>query len=309
MDFVDLILRLIGAFYVFASFVAARVAATSLLLDRAIAAITLDKPARADVLKAYWLLAASVLLMAGGAALLVLLGLAVWAFLASALGQAVYLFYLAPRYFDAADPPDAAGRRQSTNAFVIYLVATACVVWAYGDGRLTRVSEAAWPALVIPAVLVVALLAYVLRSSRGLASYGQDESVEDERLAQDEWEEAGAPPPDLSAATSVKVMADYFCEPLWVSGPDLSSNVLPAELGLSPGLSRDLIQWADAFDNSIDHDNPAVRLWSDEEHAAHVRLGRSLAVRVARERPDLIVYAVDAENRAVDVRADDDAES
>ena len=104
-------------------------------------------------------------------------------------------------------------------------------------------------------------------------------------------------------------MADYYSEPLWVSGPDLSScNVQPAELGLSPELSRELIQWADAFDSSLDHDNPAVSLWSDEEHAAHTALGRSLAVRVASERPDLTVYAVDSENQPIAVRDDDDAE-
>lgn len=300
MDAIDVLLRLVGAFYVFGAFVAARASVMSLLVDRAIAAITLDKPAREDVLKAYWLLAASVLLMASGATLLVLLDVAVWAFLASALGQALYLFYLAPRYFDAAEPPDATGRRQSTNAFVIYLVVTALVVWAFGDGRLMSVGEASWPVLVIPAVLVAALLAYVWKNSGGAAADA------DQDAGEDAWEE-DASPLDLSRATSVKVMADHYCEALWVSGPDLSSNMPPGDLGLSPELARDLIAWADAFDTSLDHDNPAVSLWSPEEHDAHVTLGQSLAVRLARERPDLIVYAVDSLGRPFEVHADDDA--
>jgi uncharacterized MAPEG superfamily protein len=71
--------------------------------------------------------------------LMLLVDLAAWVFAASALAQAAYLFVLAPRYFDVADPPDAGGRRQSTNAFVVYCAATALVLWALFTGRL-----AAW---------------------------------------------------------------------------------------------------------------------------------------------------------------------
>ena len=35
------------------------------------------------------------------------------AFAASALAQAAYIYVLAPRYFDAAEAPDARGRRQT----------------------------------------------------------------------------------------------------------------------------------------------------------------------------------------------------
>ena len=291
MDVVDLLLRLIGAFYVFAAYMAARAGVMSLLIDRAIAAISLEQPARADILKAYWLLAASVLVMASGATLLFLLDVAVWAFLASALGQAIYLFVLAPRYFDAEEPPDEVGRRQTINAFTIYLVATAFVVWAFGDGRLSSVAVASWVALAGSSALVVALVGYIMKNSGGAASDTQHAPLQNLR-DDDEWD-ISQQPSGLSGPKSVKVMADYDCHPLWLSHNGFESNVSAAELGLSSELTRDLNEWAQAFDSALNRDDPATSLWSDEEHGAHMRLGRPLAERLARERPDLVVHVLD----------------
>ena len=124
MDAVELGLRARGAFYVFAGYVATRAALTSHLIDRALAAISGAKPAPAETAQSLWLLAAANLILIGGAALVLLLDAAAWIFVASALGQAAYLFVVAPVYFDASDPPDPNGRRQSTNAFVVYAAAT-----------------------------------------------------------------------------------------------------------------------------------------------------------------------------------------
>lgn len=301
MDAIDLLLRFVGAFYVFAAYVGARASLMSLLIDRAIAAIALEKPARADLMKSYWLLAASVIVMAGGAALLFLLDIAVWAFLASAIGQAVYLFYAAPRYFDAEDPPDAVGRRQSINAFVIYLVATAFVVWAASAGRLWSIADVSWPLLVIPAAMVAAHIAYVLWMARkpaggaagafGAAPFG---GADDE------------PPRPLSEAKVVKIMADYYTHPLWALDKDLKGDIAPEEMGLSLELTQDLNDWAAAYNASLNHEDPAQSLWSEEQHKAHDAMARPLAVRLARERPDLLVYVLEPEIGVVPVRADDD---
>lgn len=306
MDVVDLLLRLIGAFYVFAAYMAARAGVMSLLIDRAIAAISLEQPARADVLKAYWLLAASVLVMASGATLLFLLDVAVWAFLASALGQAIYLFVLAPRYFDAEEPPDEVGRRQTINAFTIYLVATAFVVWAFGDGRLSSVAEASWVALAGSSALVVALVVYIMKNSGGASSDTQHAPLQN-ASDDDEWE-ISQQPSGLSGPKSVKVMADYDCHPLWLSHNGFESNVSAAELGLSPELTRDLNEWAQAFDSALNRDDPATSLWSDEEHGAHMRLGRPLAERLARERPDLVVHVLDPDRGIEEVPGDGTSE-
>lgn len=306
MDVVDLLLRLIGAFYVFAAYVAARAGVMFLLIDRAIAAISLGQPARADILKAYWLLTASSLVMASGAGLLFLLDIAVWAFLASSLGQALYLFVLAPRYFDAEEPPDEDGRRQTINAFIIYLVATAFVVWAFGDGRLSSVVEASWLALAGASALVVALVGYIIRNSGGAAADTQHAPLPNP-TDDDEWE-ISEQPVGLSEAKSVKVMADYDCHPLWLADNGFARNVSASELGLSPELTRDLNAWAHAFDSALNRDDPSTSLWSDEEHGAHMRLGRPLAERLARERPDLVVHVLDPDRGMEEVSGDDTSE-
>lgn len=307
MDAIEILLRLIGAFYVFAAFVAARASVMSLLIDRAIAAIALERLAISELLKSYWLLAASLLVMVGGAALLFLIDIAVWAFLASAIGQAAYLFYLAPRYFDAEDPPDETGRRQTTNAFVVYLIATAVVVWAYGAGYLRGVGEVSWPTLIVPAAIVGAHIAYIVRhvsgsaSDSGLGAHGDDEDGGDRNG--DDSVHASRP---LSDATRVKVMADYGCHPLWAMDEDLCGDIAPEALQLSSELVRDFHEWAQAYDASLNSEDPADSLWSDSEHEDHMARGRPLAIRLARERPDLVVYVMDPKHGLVEVHEDDE---
>lgn len=160
MDAIDLGLRLIGAFYAFAGYVATRAGLTSHLIDRAIAAISAKKPTAIENAQAVWLLAAAALVLAGGIALMLLLDAAVWLFVASALGQALYIGYVAPKFFDAADPPDPNGRRQTTNAFVIYAAATALVIWADFSGRLKSWEQVPAPLLALAAAAVLAHVAY-----------------------------------------------------------------------------------------------------------------------------------------------------
>ncbi len=135
IELTDIFLRAMGAFYAFAGVVATRVGLTSHFLDQAIAAIAAKKPTRAENAQAAWLLAGAAMVLVAGVLLLAGLELAAWAFLATAAAQATYIYYVAPRYFDVADPPDARGRQQTTNAFVIFSAATAFVVWAAYRGR------------------------------------------------------------------------------------------------------------------------------------------------------------------------------
>ena len=303
MDAIDLLLRFVGAFYVFAAYVGARASLMSLLIDRAIAAIGGQPPPRAELLKSYWLIAASVIVMIGGATLLFLLDVAVWAFLASSVGQAMYLFYAAPRYFDAEDPPDETGRRRSLNAFIIYVVATALVVWAAGAGRLASVTEVSWPLVAIPAAMVAAHVIYVLWMARKPAG-ASTASPFDAPLS---GGADGEPSRPLSEAKVVKVMADYYTHPLWALDQDLHGDIAPEELGLSAELTRDLNEWAEAYTASLDPDDPAKSLWSDERHETHAAMARPLARRLARERPDLTVYVLEQDIGVVPVHAEDES--
>lgn len=295
LEIADIALRLIGAFYAFAGYVATRAGLTSYFIDRAIAAIALKKPTAAETAQTAWLLCAAMLILVGGVLLMLLLDLAAWAFAASSLAQVAYLFFLAPRYFDVDDPPDPRGRRQSINAFVVYTAATAFVLWAALTGRLVPWRDMPWPLLALAGAAVAAHVAHTIwllaKAPAGQSPHSG--------LAN------GNGPPDPLLSRRVKVMADYDCHPLWTLDEGRYGDFAPEELGLSPELTRDLDAWAEAYTASLNRDDPARSLWTEEQHRAHEKDGRPLAVRLARERPDLMVYVLDGSTGVVEVHADE----
>lgn len=301
MDGVKIVLCAIGAFYAFAGHVATRAALTSHFVDRAIAAIEGKRPSRVETVQSYWLLSAAALVLASGVALLFLLDVAAWLFLASAMGQALYLFCLAPLLFDVADPPEAGGRRGSVNAFVVYAAATALVVWAVARGELESWQDVAWPWLALPAAVVGAHVGYVVWTiARAPAAPAFALPQGALRLAA---EKANGDP---SRSTRIKVMADVGTNPLWALDDNLDGDFPPDRLDLSPELTRDLNEWAEAFASAPDPDDPDVSRWSDAQHKAHDARGWALAARLAREKPDRIIYVVDAQSGdLVEVAPDD----
>lgn len=303
MPGIEILLWIVGAFYAFAGFAATRAGLTSHFMDRAIAAISARKPAAAETMQSYWLLAAAAVIGAGGLALMFLIDVAVWLFVASAAGQAIYLLYLAPRIFDRNEAPDAAGRRSTINAFLIYLASTALVIWAYRNGKLLSIEQSSWPALAIPAALFLAHVVYVVRT---LAGSPPAPGLLSGLAASDGGEDAS---PDLDPAetTRIKVMADYYRYPLWALDEERYGDFPPEALGLSSELTHDLNVWAEAFTASLDTDDPATPKWSDEEAAAHAAMARPLAIRLARERPDRTVFILEDGIGVVEVRANEEA--
>ncbi len=164
VDFTDVALRLIGAFYAFAGVVATRGGLMSRLLDTAIAAIGGDKPNAAETVRALWMVSAGIVILAGGVALMLRIELAAWLFVLSALLQGLYLSVVAPHYLDPSDPPDATGRRQTTNAFILYLAATAFVLWAQATGRFHDWRTVPTPLLILAIAAVAGYGAYALGS-------------------------------------------------------------------------------------------------------------------------------------------------
>lgn len=304
-DITDVALRLVGAFYVFGGVLAARAGLMSQLLDRAIAGISGRRPTRVENAEAAWLLASAILLLAGGAALMLLLDLAFWLFLTSAAGQLAYLTVIAPRWFDVTDPPDPQGRQGSRNAFVIYLAATAFVTWAYYTERLVDWRDAPWPLVSLVAAAVLGFGAWTAwAASRPLASPALAQMDEYDGIIGDA-DASESVSSDPSQSQRVKVMADYGCHPLWALDPGLYGNIEPSALGLSPELVHDLDAWAKAYDGSLDRENPGESLWTDTDHRVHGAAGRVLAVRLAQERPDLQVYVIEPTIGVVEVHADE----
>lgn len=56
---------------------------------------------------------------------------------------------------------------------------------------------------------------------------------------------------------TIKLMADYFCFPLWVVDPVEVGNVNPESLPISQGLKDMLLNWAKEYDRTVDMDDPS----------------------------------------------------
>ncbi|SFV38726.1 hypothetical protein [Hyphomicrobium facile] len=301
----EIALGIVGAFYAFAGWLATRAALTSLFMDLAIAGISGQKPKAAETAQSYWLLAAANLILAGGVALVIRADFAMWLFLLSAFGQAFYLYYLAPQIFDHEEPPDATGRAQTRNAFVLYLAATAFVVWAASRDALMSWQEVPGPLLAAAVAAVVAHFGYVLWMVVGPGSMRASASASplawSDEAAWPDDENPSALESDPSQSRSIKLMADFHTYPLWAMDEHLYGDFPPEKLGLSQELSADLNAWADAFTSSLNSDDPANSLWSDEQHRAHQAEARPLALRIAKERPDLKIYIAVGAGNAVEV--------
>jgi hypothetical protein len=299
VELTDIVLRVIGAFYAFAGLVATRSAMMSRFIDEALAAISLQKPKPAETARSVWMFAGAALVFAGGVFLLAGLKLAAWTFAASALAQASYIYVVAPRYLDADDPPDAQGRQQTTNAFVIYAAATAFILWAAYRGRLVGVGEVSTPALVAVGGALLLYAGYVGKSlwwrprqtSSGISAFA------------DRGDAGPVLPPHESKR--IKVMADYQCDPLWALDEERYGCFAPEMLDVSPELAADLNAWALAYATSLNLDDPATGNWTDAQYAAHAAEGRRLAGRLKRERPDLMIYVMEPDIGVVEIHPDE----
>lgn len=55
---------------------------------------------------------------------------------------------------------------------------------------------------------------------------------------------------------SLKLMADYYCHPLWHVSSDELGDINPSELPLSSTLQAELSNWARAYDETLNMDTP-----------------------------------------------------
>jgi hypothetical protein len=57
--------------------------------------------------------------------------------------------------------------------------------------------------------------------------------------------------------TSIKVMTDYHCFPLWHYGTDEVGEIEPTSLPISKELSSSLMAWAAEYDATLNENDPA----------------------------------------------------
>ena len=83
----------------------------------------------------------------------------------------------------------------------------------------------------------------------------------------------------------IRLMADYFCHPLWHDGGVEVGDIDPASLPISDALKNDLGAWARAFDAILDMDDPANKggFESPQARDDFAARGASLAQRLRDE--------------------------
>jgi hypothetical protein len=100
-------------------------------------------------------------------------------------------------------------------------------------------------------------------------------------------QETGAP--NWDRMTAVKIMCDYDCHPCWAANGGAVGCVPPSVLQISSDLEDALLSWQNRFDASINRDDPADPIWTQEECLAHEAEGLALAARVKAERPEMTI--------------------
>jgi hypothetical protein len=272
----------IGAFYVLAGLVVLRSMMMSQLLDKALAAITL-KHDRKEEMRTRVLSVGALLTLASGAGLAILSPLALPLFAANAAVQGGYLVW-AERDLKPEDESEARGRKQTKNAYVIYLAATAFVIWCAAQGVL-RPWSAGWQALAIDVVIVAAvtvgLWAFIHRPRRRAPStYDDDEAPADDATHDDDPAPPYNPPP-FEMPKRLRFAPEWNCHPLW--DIDTGNTVSPWLLPISQDLMARIEEWDDTWQATYVHDDPRESGFkNDADYQAYLKEGRELAAELKK---------------------------
>lgn len=159
----EFLLPAIGVFYAFAGIVALRAACFGSFIDQALAQIEGRAEAAASRWRRRWLIAAALLVAAGGFALIPRWQGASVLFVISVIGQVVYFGLIAPRFLDPADPPSPEGRASSLRAFALYILSTALVITGQAQGALAPLPAVSGITAAISLVVFVITAGVVLR--------------------------------------------------------------------------------------------------------------------------------------------------
>lgn len=91
--------------------------------------------------------------------------------------------------------------------------------------------------------------------------------------------------------SAIKLMPDYDCYPLWYYESDDVGVINPEELGLPEQLVKDLLAWADAFDDTLNRSDPIKSGFATQAaHEDFVKQGLALAQQLKQVLPDTPIY-------------------
>ena len=260
----EIALRLVGTFYVFAGILGMRAMVMDHLLDQMLAGITL-KPIPQKEHRRRWLLTASTLAIGmGGMALMVLSPWAAPLFLFGTAGQAVYLVW-ARTAFPPENELEHTGRRQTINAALLYGLVTVLVCAAALSGLLRDWLDP-W-ALLIPTSSLALLLPigrHFLWRPRQLSRWTEPEPVEPDPLAPPR---AVALQPQWGGAILIDADRDEFVD---------------YDLFVPPALSERIWRWGQVFHAGDDHESKEFWVqFTDRAHeAAHRAEGEAIVAEL-----------------------------
>lgn len=262
----DILPRIVGIFYLLSGMAGLHVMAMDVLMDKALAAITLKPTPGAEIIRRRLLTSGSFAVGVSGAALMVLSLWAVPLFLLAGALQLGWLLW-AHKGYPTEGELDEKGRRQTTMAAIIYGTMTAAVVWLGVSGRLFDWRDP-WALFIPVAALALGLFGFrhMVWNRRRRPTWDKDEPAP-------QYQIPPAPPRVLLAPT-------WGFYPLRNADNDdgiAYGDYLPEEL------ADRLYVWTLAFHGSDDDQTREYWAWFDtpEDEAAHRLEGAALVPELA----------------------------
>jgi hypothetical protein len=242
------------------------------LMDKVLAGLTLESTPSREVFRRFMLAAGSYVVGLSGAALMVLSLWAVPLFVLATALQASWLIWAKTNY-PPETPLEMKGRRQSTNAAVLYAVVGAAVAWSALAGVLRPWSDL-W-ALFIPISgigLVVFAARHLLWKAKPASSWDQKEhdDPEDEELY-------GPPPPPPKRIRLEPNWGGHDVLDAQTGKPVPYFDYVPHDLGIR------IHKWTQAFYSGDDYTDQ--ELWAEfetpEDETAHRAEGEALVAELS----------------------------
>lgn len=83
---------------------------------------------------------------------------------------------------------------------------------------------------------------------------------------------------------TIKLMADYQCYPLWHVSPNEFGDIDPRSLPISALLSKELLDWATTYDNTLNWEDPWCSGFENDEAVESFKSqGMKLAEQLRQE--------------------------
>ena len=89
----------------------------------------------------------------------------------------------------------------------------------------------------------------------------------------------------------IKLMADYQCHPLWDKTPGNYGDINPYSLPISENLKQQLVEWAHAYDATLNILDPARSGFKDlDSKVEFTKIGHEIAEKLQSELgPEFII--------------------